>query len=798
MRNLACVFLLALPLLVPAKARAVPTLTMWGPELEKSLNTMGFDREVIVFEQKYNCKVKRLSMGAGGMDPQKLSTAIAGGVPPDLVRQDRFTVGDWAARDAFQTLDDLIARDRKRPDGIRAAEFYRATWLEAVYKGHVYAIPDSTDDRALFYNKSLFRAAGLDPNKPPRTWEDLKRIAPLLTKKDKQGNIKQIGFLPNFGNVWLYMYSWQAGGEFMSPDGRKCTLANPYTTEALQFYVDMTNLVGGRVKVDAFSSGFGSNALDPFLTGKVAMKTDGNWFMDGILRYNPTLDFGVVPAPVPAARLRGEGRYAGQPPYITWSGGFSWAIPAKVSPAQRELAWQFIKFDESLEGQRIRWIAQREGYAAAGRPFLPQMRANQVVNAAIMREFLPNRPRVLAAMKVYMDLMKVSKFRPVTFVGQRLWDEHVRAMDAALRGKSAHDALMAGQIAVQKELNKAFERERSPIVPGWAYRVVTAVGLGLIALAIGWVLMKMRKQGRNGRAETLAAYLFAAPWIIGFLVFTLGPILMSILLSFCDYDVLHAPRWLALANYRELLSPAGDGPILVKSFYNAGYMSFIGIPLTMMAGLAIALLLNAKVKGMHYYRTAYYLPSIAPVVANAILWLWLLNPQYGIIDHAWGATLTRWFNWQAPNWMADEHWSKPAFILMGLWGAGSGMILWLAGLQGIPQHLYEAAELDGAGVWNKFRNVMLPLLSPTIFFLAVMGIIGSLQIFEIAYIMRGTGPLGAPADSTMMPVVLLFQNAFQYFKMGYASALAWILFVVIMIITLFQLKLSQRWVHYGE
>lgn len=797
MRNFARLFLVSLPFLFAARVNAVPTLTMWGPELEKSLNTMGFDREVAVFEQRYHCKVKRLSMGAGGMDPQKLSTAIAGGVPPDLVRQDRFTVGDWASRGAFQVLDDLIKRDRKLKDGIRENEFYPATWQEAVFRGHVFAIPDSTDDRALFYNKSMFRAAGLDPNKPPRTWEDLKRLAPLLTKNDSDGNITQIGFIPNYGNVWLYMYSWQAGGEFLSKDGRTCTLANPYTTEALQFYVDMTNIVGGRVKVDAFSSGFRGDALDPFLTGKVAMKTDGNWFMDSIMRYSPTLDFGVVPSPVPAARLRGEGRYKGQPPYITWSGGFSWAIPRAVSDSQRNLAWDFIKFDESLDGQRIRWEAQREGYAQEGRPFMPQMRANWKVNAVIMREFLPRRPRVLAAMKVHMDLMKVSKFRPVTFVGQRLWDEHVRAMDLAVRGMDPHQALLAGQIAVQREMDKSFAREKSPYIPSAAYWILAAIGAGLIAMAVIWVVFHTSKQGRNGRAETRAAYMFAAPWIIGFLVFTLGPILMSIMLSFCDYDVLHPPHWMALANYRELLSASGDRPILIKAFYNAGFMSVVGIPLTMIAGLGIALLLNAKVKGMHYYRTAYYLPSIAPVVANAILWLWLLNPQYGIIDHAWGATLTKWFGWAAPNWMTDEHWSKPAFILMGVWGAGSGMILWLAGLQGVPQHLYEAAELDGAGVWAKFRNVMLPLLTPTIFFLAVMGVIGSLQIFEIAYIMGGI-PLGSPADSTMMPVVLLFENAFQYFKMGYASALAWILFVVILAITLLQLKLSQRWVHYGE
>jgi multiple sugar transport system permease protein len=334
-------------------------------------------------------------------------------------------------------------------------------------------------------------------------------------------------------------------------------------------------------------------------------------------------------------------------------------------------------------------------------------------------------------------------------------------------------------------------------LPPSTYTLLAVLAVILVLLCALWVWYQIGKQGKNGKAETKAAYLFAAPWIFGFVVFTLGPILASILLSFCDYDVLHAPRWLGLDNFSNLLSTSGDWGIVLKSFQNVAFMSIVGIPLTMIAGLGIALLLNAKVRGMQFYRTAYYLPSIAPVVANAILWLWLLNPQYGIVDAAWNNTLAVWFNRPAPNWMADPNWSKPAFILMGLWGAGGGMILWLAGLQGIPQHLYEAAELDGAGSWSKFVNVMLPMLSPTIFFLAVMGVIGSLQIFEIAYIMGGQ-PLGSPADSTMMPVVLLFQNAFQYFKMGYASALAWILFVVILLITLIQLKLSTRWVHYGE
>jgi multiple sugar transport system permease protein len=771
---------------------------MWGPGVEKSLDAAGFDAEVAAFEKAHGCRVVRLSAGAGHMDSQKLSTSIAGGVPPSLVRQGRFNIGDFASRDAFQPLDGLIARDRNAPNGVRKEEYYSAAWNEAVYRGRVYAIPDNVDDRALYYNRALFKAAGLDPDRPPRTWDELKAMAVKLTRRDEGGRITQIGFIPNYGNSWLYLYSWQNGGEFLSPDGRTCTLDNPYTVEALAYMKGVYSSLGGVQQVDAFASSFSGDALDPFLTGKVAMKVDGNWSLSTILRYNPTMDFAVAPAPSPAARVRGEGRFRGQPPYVTWAGGFSWVIPRGVKGAERELAWEWIKWDESLEGQRIRYAAQARAWALVGRKEMPELRANRVVTAALMKEFAPRRARFRRAAAVFQGLMNHCYYRPVTFVGQRLWDEHVRAMEFAVRGQDPKAALSAGRRAVQKELDKAYSRQRFRELPRSAYIALGALAVALLLGAAGWAIVATRRLGRNGRSEALAAYLFAAPWIIGFAVFTLGPILASVLLSFCDYDVLHAPRWLGLQNYRELLNIRDDGATVLKSFQNVLFMSGFGIPLSMLASLSIALLLNAKVKGMRWYRTAYYLPSITPVVANAILWIWLLNPTYGLINHAWAATLTRWFGAAPPMWLSDEHWAKPAFILMGLWGAGGGMILWLAGLQGVPQHLYEAAELDGAGPWARFRHVMLPLLTPTIFFLAVMGVIGSLQMFEVAYIMRGGEALGSPADSTMMPVVLLFQNAFQYFKMGYASALAWVLFVFILAITLLQLRLSRRWVHYGD
>ncbi|MBI2201687.1 MAG: sugar ABC transporter permease [Armatimonadetes bacterium] len=291
---------------------------------------------------------------------------------------------------------------------------------------------------------------------------------------------------------------------------------------------------------------------------------------------------------------------------------------------------------------------------------------------------------------------------------------------------------------------------------------------------------------RRGRPP-LYGYLFAAPWLTGLTLLTAGPILVSILYSFCRYDVLHPPQFVGLDNYRRLFF---EDPLFWKSLANTGFM-MLGIPVGMAAGLGIALLLNAKVRGMQVYRTIFYLPAIVPMVASSILWIWVLNPEVGLIN-----AFLKMLGWaDPPNWLQSADWllgSKTAIVIMGLWSAGSGMIVWLAGLKGIPQHLYEAADIDGAGPLTRFFHVTLPMLSPYIFFNLIMGIIGTMQIFTQAYIMTE----GGPDDSTMFYAYYLFNSAFRYFEMGYASALAWILFLVILALTLVQIKLAPRWVHY--
>lgn len=288
------------------------------------------------------------------------------------------------------------------------------------------------------------------------------------------------------------------------------------------------------------------------------------------------------------------------------------------------------------------------------------------------------------------------------------------------------------------------------------------------------------------RSNQRSGLLFAAPWLIGFAVFIAYPIAASLYYSFCSFDAIRAPHWVGLQNYQRLF---GEDDLFWKSLWNTLYMVVFGLPLGLAASLGIALLLNQKLRGMAFYRTLYYLPSITPVVASAILWMWLLNPEMGLI----AILLKKAGIVHPPAWLTDPMWSKPGLILMGLWGAGGSMVIYLAGLQDVPEALYEAASLDGAGRLQQLRHVTIPMLSPVILFNLIMGLIGAFQYFTQAYVMTN----GGPEDSTTFYALHLFNQAFLDFKMGYASAMAWILFVITLVCALLVFRSSAKWVYYA-
>ena len=312
--------------------------------------------------------------------------------------------------------------------------------------------------------------------------------------------------------------------------------------------------------------------------------------------------------------------------------------------------------------------------------------------------------------------------------------------------------------------------------------------------------MKKEKTSKLQRMEAVQGFLFISPWIVGFLVFAAGPVIASLCISFCKWDILTPAKFVGFGNYAKMM----EDPLIRKSLVNTLYYAAFAIPLGMVGALSTALLLNQKLKGMRIFRTLFYVPSVTAGVATILLWSFIFNPELGLLNRALRHQIP-WITWvhgfavshipivaDPPKWLGDPHWAMPALILMALWGVGGGMIIYLAGLQGIPEELYEAALLDGAGNVQKFRYVTIPLLSPTIFFNLIMSIIGAFQVFQTAFIMTQGGPMNA----TLFYVLYLFQNAFMYFRMGYASAMAWLLFIIIMTLTLLQFKLAHKWVHY--
>jgi multiple sugar transport system permease protein len=284
--------------------------------------------------------------------------------------------------------------------------------------------------------------------------------------------------------------------------------------------------------------------------------------------------------------------------------------------------------------------------------------------------------------------------------------------------------------------------------------------------------------------KSRSGYLFAMPWFIGFGVFLAYPIVASVYFSFTEYSVLKPPIWVGTQNYEALLSDE----VFYKTLGNTLIFAALFVPLATVVAFGLALLLNSKVRFMALYRTVFFVPSLVPVVSLVILWMWLFNGEHGLINLVLGSV-----GIAGPPWLTDVAWSKPAIVMMSLWGVGNAMVIYLAGLQGVPQSLYEAADLDGASAWHKTRNVTIPLVSPVILFNVVMGIINSLQVFTQPYVMSEDG---APSRSIYFYSMYLFDNAFKYHKMGYASAMAWIMFLVIFLLTLLALKAAEKRVHY--
>lgn len=783
-------------------------------------------------------------------DPTRFLLSLAGGDPPDVIFFDRFAISEWASRGAFTPLDPFIDADARtwqtwasagqpadqlpwpgalaeppRAQGawplaevgpVSSDDFFPGAWDEIVYRDpltgatHPFGIPNNADNRVLLYNKdALIRHGFVDEHgeaRPPRSWEELEEMAVAMTERDEAGNLQRVGFIPNYGNTFLYMYGWMAGGEFMTEDGLTVTLTDTNILYALDYVTRLYDKLGGAKKVDAFQSTFQRDALDPFIMGKVAMKIDGVWVMSSLARYGRDLNVGAAPPPLPQREID-KGRHP-----LSWIGGWAYAIPS--SAQEKQGAWELIRFLSSRRALEIMTRSEHYTYLAQGRPYIPRQVANRAFNQWLFDEFIFTNPalepKFKDVMATFNGMMEHSRCRPVTPVGQKLWNAQRYAMDDAINHERAPaDALAYHQAMVQRSLDEVlFPAEGKPITNWtWFFWLYGA----LVVATMYWIYrrdtnLSNKKTGKLGafftgekasasinegskgsyfRAQWKEGVICALPWIIGFIVFTGGPMLFSIVISFSRYDILNPAVFTGLDNYLFMFT---RDDLFWKSLGNTVFM-VIGIPLGMAVGLGMAILLTQKVRGVAVWRTLFYLPSIVPMVAASILWIWIFNPQSGLLNGVLAS-----IGITGPEWLQDKNTSKWALIIMGLWTAGGGMIIWIAGLKGISDSYYEAASIDGATKWQQFKFITIPMLTPYIFFNLIMGLIGTFQIFTQAFIMTS----GGPVNSTLFYAYYLFNNAFRYLNMGYAAAMAWFLFLVVLILTAIQMQLSRRWVHYED
>jgi multiple sugar transport system permease protein len=613
-----------------------------------------------------------------------------------------------------------------------------------------------------------------------------------MTRYDTKGNIDVLGFSPLAGNSYLYMYGWQNGATFLSADEDCIELDQPEAKVALQFMVDCYDAIGGYDLARRFDDSQKGSPRSPFINGKTAMIINGNWYLTQIAAYTPDMRFTLVPAPIPRARLA-----AGAKP-ITWMGGDSYAIPATAK--NKDGAWKLIRFLSSAKAQKIGFEVNNAQFQASGELYIPGLPVRPGLVPWVRGMYVAGNPamneRLVKAFDVFTGLLPESKFRPHTPVAQKLWEAQKSAGEDAIdHVGTVHAILTERSRWVQEALDRYTHPPSGPLV-NWDWLIAGYVGLlGIFGGLLAWAETRRRRAGL-GRRDWKAGFACVSPWLVGFVVFGAGPILFSLIISFCHYDVLNPAWFVGLHNYAGLLGfhtdtltghVVANDPKFWRSIANTAFM-LVALPLSIVLGMFLAMLLNYSFRGIAVFRTLFYLPSIMPAIASFLLWIWIFDPSRGVLNRGLMAVGVN----DPPSWLSNPMWSKPALILMGLWGVGGGMLIWLAGLKAIPDSLYEAAEIDGAGAFRRFWNVTMPMLSPYIFFNTVMGVIGTLQVFESAYIMTD----GGPNDSTLFYAYYLFNQAFRYLDMGAASAMAWILFAIVLGLTLVQLWLGRRWVHY--
>ena len=745
--------LLVFPALSPAALQAQDQITLrvasWASAEEVKLET----RIVEAFMQRHpGVRVELESIPSGYRE--KILTAIAAGTVADVFLLDSPIIPALLNKNLLLDLRpyaDSLGHD---------LEAFFPSVLSVYSRGEaLYAFPKDFTPLAMVFNKRLFDEAGLPYPEAGWTWQDYLTLAQRLTQDtDGDGNTDRYGTA--FSNK-LYLWQpwiWMNGGDILDPTGQSAEgfFNSPATEEALRFLIDLRRR--HRVVPNEGPASDQGNLTTLFYSGRVGMMATGHWSLIGMKPYMATgeLSIGVAPLPTPPG-----GRHT----TVIYAAG--WCVPRVTK--HPEWAVRLAAFLSSEEAARIRTAF------AIGVPARQVVAAEQVVADTFGVEAVWVEE---AAFGRQTWGTRVDAFSQV----ERITEDAVE--EVLIGGRNLHEAFTEGALRVDDMLQREAALTGETSVLTGNREILRFLVFGLLAW-LAWMALSLVLAHRRDRHGLATGYAFLAPSFLLLLVFVLVPLAFSLYLSFHQWNVVSAAKpFVGLDNFRLLFHDR----LFWRAFWNTALYT-LHVPAGMVLALGIAVLLKRDIRGVNVWRTIFFLPSISSFVAVAMVWRWMYHPEFGLANYT-----LRLMGLNPAGWLSDPSTALLSVMVVNIWlGLGYQMVIFHAGLTGIPEAFYESAVVDGAGSWQRFRYITLPLLRPTTFFVLITSVIGSFQVFTLVYVMTRGGPLG----STDVVVYHIYQNAYDYLKMGYASAMAWVLFLVILAITWLQFRFLGKKVSYG-
>jgi multiple sugar transport system permease protein len=743
------ILLLGVSTLLSLQLHAQSTVTLrlmdWA-----DLEEMPLDRQAIAaFEQLHPTIHVVYEPNPGRQYEEKILTGLAANDPPDVFLLDSKLIPTFTNKNVLLDLTPFIQKLK-----IDTAQWFPNVLAIARRGSGLFAFPKGFTPLMVFYNKELFDRAGVRYPDKDWTWNDYLGDAERLTA-DLNGDGKPEQYGTAFTNYFFYWipWVWTAGGDVVSPDGSRATgfLNSPVTESALRFLIDLRTRfhvapdVGSWVQAEKTGM---NNQL--FANGKIAMIIDGHWRMPKFLKYiqDGTLNVGVVSLP-----RSPDGRKVN----VMYESG--WCVPINARhPEESALLAAFlagrtsarIRSSENLEIPAVISVAKE--LVAHDTTGMEQAFVNEI----------PFCRQPWGSL--------VERFSEIEWTLQDAVDE------VMVNGKPMHETMTRYAERIDKELANIRANASSKFEPIQEHAVIIEFLSGVTGLALIGCFLLYRKARGKEQADTKTALGFLSPSLIHLVVFIFTPIIFAAYLSTHRWDIVVPDTpFVGLANFKEMLSDS--------TFWNAlknTVVYTLNVPLGMAISLTVALLLNKKMRGLGFLRTLYFLPSVTSFVAIALVWMWIYHPTFGAAN----ALLTL-FGLPSLQWLNSTQTAMLSVIIFSVWlGLGYQMVIFLAGLQGIPEELYDAARIDGTSNWKRFWHITLPLLKPTTFFILVTSLIGSFQVFTSIYVMTAGGPVG----STDVIVYHIYQAAWEQLRMGYASAMSWVLFVIVMFVTWLQFK----------